>query len=186
MYSALKSDSYLRNNQQGFTLVELMISLSIIIILSAFAVPSFSRYLDTQNIRQAQEQIKNDLRTLQNRALSGYQYTEGDNYWAAKFSESEYLFQKTTDADGAACDGISDVSAEKSYSLPSSVIILNTDVCFFFEFSSGDLTVINGNKIYLDRTGSTAIDCLFVEGVVATGLIRTTNSNGDQYESCRP
>ena len=48
----------------GFTLVELLIAVSIITILSAFLIPGFTNYIDSQNIVQAQEVFKSDLRTI--------------------------------------------------------------------------------------------------------------------------
>lgn len=44
---------------------------SIIAIIGGGIIPSFSQYLNDQNLKQAQEQLKSDLRTIQNKALTG-------------------------------------------------------------------------------------------------------------------
>lgn len=55
----------------GFTLIELMIVVVIISIIAVSILPSFATYIRNQNLRQAQEQLRSDLRTAQNKALSG-------------------------------------------------------------------------------------------------------------------
>ncbi len=54
----------------GFTLIELLIVIAIIGILSAIAIPSFSDFNNNQRLSQAAKQVKNDLRSAQNRALN--------------------------------------------------------------------------------------------------------------------
>ena len=55
----------------GFTLIELLIVVSIISVLTGSILPSFNTYITNQNLRQAQEQVKNDMKSTQIKALAG-------------------------------------------------------------------------------------------------------------------
>ena len=61
----------MRAAQKAFTLIELLIVVSLITIITGALLPSFNNYIDAQNVKQAQEQVEDELRTLQNKALNG-------------------------------------------------------------------------------------------------------------------
>jgi len=128
----------------GFTLIELLIAVSIIIVLAGFLVPNFSIYMSTQTIRQAQEQIKNDLRTVQNRAISGSGFSPTVNYWGVKFVDSAntYFYFTTDTASWNDCNAhsIGGVGSEKSVKLPGTAIIRNGTQCVYFAFADGGMT----------------------------------------------
>ena len=54
---------------RGFTLVELLISVAIMAILSAVALPNFSAWLANSQIRSVSEALQNDLRLAQSEAV---------------------------------------------------------------------------------------------------------------------
>ena len=84
----------------GLTFVELLIVVSIITVLSAAAIPGFNTYITNQNLKQSVEQIKSDLRTVQNNVLGGAMAAEpGVEYWGIDFSTTPYRF-KTYDFSG--------------------------------------------------------------------------------------
>jgi prepilin-type N-terminal cleavage/methylation domain-containing protein len=124
----------------GFTLVELLVVVSILVILTATMIPSFTNYSDSQNIKQAQEAIKNDLRLVQNRALT-QSYPPGDTnrtaqYWGISFTQGSNIYT-TLANDEANCD-------TPMYSVPS--VPLSSDVtaketmCVLFSLGNGDPT----------------------------------------------
>ena len=55
----------------AFTLIELMISISIIAILTIAAIPSFTGFSKSQALTQAFKTLKSDLRIAQSRSISG-------------------------------------------------------------------------------------------------------------------
>ncbi len=56
---------------QAFTLIELMIVISILAILMAATIPTFNSYNKGQIFSQDVRNVQNDLRTIQNFSLSG-------------------------------------------------------------------------------------------------------------------
>jgi len=57
--------------KNGFTLLELIITISIISILVVFAIPSYRGFQANQELIQAKDNLKSDLRFTQSQALAG-------------------------------------------------------------------------------------------------------------------
>ena len=154
----------------AFTLIELLIVISIISLVTGAMIPGFSSYIDNQNVRQAQEQVKSDLRTAQNKALTGYQgggATVG--YWGVDFTtgadDYDYFY-----ADDTSSCGTTDRTGTK---LPGDVVVRNAPDCVFFDSDNGDAFVVGGGpcnpcRVYLGA--SDASSCEAVE-VNSAGLI---------------
>ena len=138
---------------KGFTLLELLISVSIIGILAAGIIPSFNSYIKNQNIRQAQEQIKSDLRSIQNRALTGSSSTKligGSTvkYWVARFATNsgQYKYYTSVNQD---CSTISDPSPVTA-TIPNGIVFSgNSDKCLFFSFENGDISNVGESNLYV-------------------------------------
>ncbi len=75
----------MKSSAFGFTLIELLIVIAIIGILAVASIPTFSDFLNSQRLSQAAKQVKNDLRSVQNRALNGIKSASGDKVWGARF-----------------------------------------------------------------------------------------------------
>ncbi len=58
------------NSQKGFTLVEGVIAIFILIIMTALAIPSFQRFAANGNLRAAAREIISDFSSLKRRAMS--------------------------------------------------------------------------------------------------------------------
>ncbi|OGC47613.1 hypothetical protein A2886_02390 [candidate division WWE3 bacterium RIFCSPHIGHO2_01_FULL_42_13] len=161
-------------NNRGFTLVELLLVVSLIAVLSSFLIPGFSNYIDNQNIRQAQEIVKSDLRTVQNNALSGVGSSSSSVlYWGLKISSqnaSNYGFFKAAAANSSACS--SATIEQTSVDLPGAVVIRDgAGACVFFNLRNGDATVVNlpNSTIKLGPAGVTACDGVQIN---SAGMIR--------------
>lgn len=128
-----------RNNSSGFTLIELMIVLALVALVAGLLIPGFTSYIKNQAKHQALEQVKSDLRTIQNRALTGVSASDSVNYWGVKFisKTSQYYYFTSAEATDAVCTGITSANTEHSAPLPQSVVIWGTG-CIFFSFANGD------------------------------------------------
>lgn len=110
----------------GFTLLELLIVISIITVISAAAIPGFSGYVRTQNLKQSMEQVKSDLRTAQIRALAGsFADDENVSYWSVNFVTNRNYFEIYTYDHEENEDH--EVPRGESESLVSDIVIRNAD-----------------------------------------------------------
>lgn len=79
-------------NKQGFTLIELALTMSIIGILSAVAVPAIGRLLQASSLDAAARMVQNDIRYAQMLAQ-----TTGDSYGFRATSNTMYRIYKVAD-----------------------------------------------------------------------------------------
>jgi len=63
---------------KGFTLMETMVSIGIILILSAFILPSYSRFSYTFSLLRSAHKLSQDLRRAQEMATSAKELSGGD------------------------------------------------------------------------------------------------------------
>lgn len=160
-------------NAQGFTLVELLIVISILVIVTGAAIPSFAGYIKNQGIKQAQEQLKSDLRNIQNKALTGAlsDQTIGTSpvaYWGVRFSPGsgsgatryEYFIAATN----TSCpSGALPSSQLQGYSDLASGIIVRASAytCVYFSIANGSISSSPSvTQLIVGYSGSTASgDC---------------------------
>jgi len=135
----------------GFTLVELIVAVSILTIISAASIPNFSTFIKSQNLVQAQESVKNGIRDAQNRAITGEDSTsvlcDGGTavctHWVVKLIKggSTYAVGKSNGVGALACDAL-DTTDFVSDKFPGDVVInmagLDNDACIFYEFLTAD------------------------------------------------
>ena len=80
--------------QDGFTLVEILVALTIIGILSAIAIPNWSTLLPTHALNGASRQVQSELHRLKSRAVS-----ENASF-SLVFSGTTYSIRKGSTATG--------------------------------------------------------------------------------------
>lgn len=151
----------LLKQSSGFTLVELLVVISIILIITGTMIPAFNVYTDSQNVKQAQERLKSDIKTLQIRALtesSNAQTTQDIQYWVLKFNQARsksYEYYTTaidvtnfssSDLQTVCNNALSQMSLiDSSSNLPSNTEVItgvagrNAPRCLFFSTKNADM-----------------------------------------------
>ncbi|MBU1132815.1 type II secretion system GspH family protein [Patescibacteria group bacterium] len=166
----------LLKRNKAFTLIELMISVTIIAIVSAGIIPAFSKYIRNQNLRQAQEQLKSDLRSIQNKALTGALSdqlvgTANMKYWGVKFINNSTDYQIFIAAVDTSCpDPIPPAQFQGSEGFSDSITVRSATGCIFFDVSDGGISGYV-SPITLGYSDSELRSVIFI----STGLIYSTN-----------
>jgi prepilin-type N-terminal cleavage/methylation domain-containing protein len=153
----------------GFTLVEMLITVSIIVITTAATIPSFTSYMRNQTVQQATELLKSDIRSVQNKAqtgalsdtqISGTTITHWGVRFAPNSSVYEYFISTNTTCPSGA---IAASQLQGTGSLNSSMSIkgIGAYTCLFFSVANGDaIGGFSANRIIVGYNGSTATgDC---------------------------
>lgn len=86
----IHSKLYILNSHMGFSLVEVLVSLGIIALLGAVAVPNLRNFSGSQEIDATAAQVVNVLRTAQSSAMSRIRCPNGD-------TSETYLVRLTSD-----------------------------------------------------------------------------------------
>ena len=150
------------DNSKGFSFVELLIVVSLITLISGAVLPGFNSYIRTQNLKQAAEQIAGDLRTVQNKALSGVLSSEPSvAYWGASSSSGSYALSfNTFSASGAAPP-----DSDKAATLPGGVEIKNSFLVLFDMFKGNGWYRLSGSTPFITRCDLTGSKCRVVVGM---------------------
>jgi prepilin-type N-terminal cleavage/methylation domain-containing protein len=166
MFEVSKANMLTLKKHNAFTLIELMVVVMILAILTISVIPSFSSYLRNQTLKQAEENLKSDLRSLQNKALTG---TASDQvvgtpgaslrYWGATFTNNGTSFTAFASTANNVCSPTAaTVWAASIATIPISGGInsgsscnggVGAICCIFFDMSNGDL-----NEIGFASTGA--------------------------------
>ncbi len=151
---------------KGFTLVELLIAVSILVIITAATIPNFNTFITSQNLLQAREEVKNGIRDAQNRAITGVDSNSTYTWWGIKFvnngsTNATYQIGKTT-CTQASCPngpGVTECTTLSTIDVISSVLpgdatfaITTSPSCIFYKMVSGDVSMVNlnsGSKVRL-------------------------------------
>lgn len=158
----------------GFTLLELMITVSIIGILSAGMIPAFSKYIRNQNLKQAQEQLKSDLRSTQNKALTGALSDQGYSYWGMMFTKGSNIYNYFVAYDTTSCpppSGPPPGTSQGSSKFTTGLNIQSDTGCIFFSFANGDISGI-ASPLIVGYSATESKQVIFN----SAGLIYTTNN----------
>lgn len=166
----------------AFTLVELLVVVSIITVVTGAMIPSFAGYLKQQNLIQAQEQLKSDLRSVQNKALTGAMADKLINgnqvtHWGLVFpttSTYDYFYASNT----TSCTSATSVVTYGNGTLPANVTVSYPSItsslkpCIF-------VSLLDGTMSTRDFGGATTLVTLTTNGLTKSvkfnsmGLIST-------------
>jgi len=117
----------------GFTLIELLIVIAIVGILTAASIPSFQSFATNQRLSQAAKQVKNDLRSAQNRAINGVKDSSGNKVWGIRFADpNAYSYTIFT------CSNLDRTTSPCTCSSISDFKVKSLSSSFSFDTSAGD------------------------------------------------
>lgn len=132
-------------NQQGFTLIELMIVVAIIGILAAIAIPQYQNYVARTQINRALGEVSALKTAVEDQLMRGTAVTAGSTFGRPDGSLGTMVV-----APASAGNGTSTTAADWN-SDGSGVIVVELD--------SGVSTAILGTIIVLSRTAAGAWEC---------------------------
>lgn len=168
IYMKLPYSSHSKSNAKGFTLIELLMSVSLILIVTGALIPSFNAYMKSQSLKQAQEFLKSDLRSVQNKALTGAESQDTSlKYWGVKFSQNSanYTYHVSTTTD---CGALNSSTQRGTATLPGVIVVKSPSGCVFFSMANGNALGTDGlssEKISLGYpSGTDTKEVLFNSG----------------------
>ncbi len=132
-YRMLETLRRRREDEEGFTLIELMVVVLIIAILLAIAIPTFLGARNRANDRAAQSSLRNALTAAKTI------YTDSQTYTAASNTALPGVEPSLTyEAAGAASTGFKDVSVDASAADTwVGAALSKSGTCFFIKDASG-------------------------------------------------
>jgi prepilin-type N-terminal cleavage/methylation domain-containing protein len=81
---------------KGFTLIEVVVSISIALLVTGLIIANYNTYNDIQTLKQAALTFKNDIRFVESKASSGEKPNVGCTQivgWVITFTQNSYSYQ---------------------------------------------------------------------------------------------
>lgn len=136
---------------KGFSLIELLVVVIVIISITGFSISNYTAFIDTQRLKQGGKTFVNDLRFIQNRAMSSIKSREcGESPLIAyriSFSQNTYSY-------ASVCLNGVFPEAGGVFSLPDRIIFSPIPSSFDIAALTGKpsrslvITLTNGSKTY--------------------------------------
>lgn len=89
--------------RHGYTFIELLVSVAIVIVVTGGVIVNYNTYNDSQKARQSALTVKNNLRLAQSRATNGDKPASGCTSlvgYEVRFAASAYTVQARCDPEG--------------------------------------------------------------------------------------
>jgi prepilin-type N-terminal cleavage/methylation domain-containing protein len=168
----------------GFTLIELLLVVTIISIITVGIIPAFSNYIRNQNLKQAQEQLKSDMRSAQNKGLTGSlsdQLIGGVlvKFWGMKFTNGSATYDYFISALDTTCpanylSGQYQGNGRLGNNLTIKSFNVGQSGCLFFSISDGGISSpgFGGSGTLLVGYSDSEVKTIYFN---SAGLIYTKN-----------
>lgn len=145
----------------GFTIIELLVAMSITLLLAGGVVAAFNNFNDNQRVQQGAITLKSNLRFAQNKAISGEKPTGCGTLtgYTVTFAATSYAMQ-------AVCDGVP-TGGIVTFSLPAGIAFSPTPSAISF-------TVLNGRAGGSSTITLSGLYKSFTVQVAADGTISTS------------
>ena len=154
-----------RQNNAGFTLLELMIVVAIVGIVAAFAVPSYQNMIERNRLKQAAGSLLSDMQHARTEAIKRSQ---------------DIFVSRTTGNNGAWCYGVS-TAACNCAATPSTCTLKTISGA---GFPQTNLSSPNGNSTFSSRRGT--IGANGVTFSTTNYVVRVVFSNVGRVRLCTP
>lgn len=59
----------MQNKQKGFTLIELMVTIVVVVIIATMAIPSFNSLIQNQNLTKSTNSLVNEIKSVRSKAV---------------------------------------------------------------------------------------------------------------------
>lgn len=128
------------NTNKGFTLVELLIVMAVMVVIFAAIIPSFSSFTKSQYLEQATQQLINDLRSTQSRAQQGVGPSSSTTYcWTLITSASGSNSYTSGPYIGMTSGACNTPGTLTTLILPNSITFKDTNQIIYFNQLTGSL-----------------------------------------------
>jgi prepilin-type N-terminal cleavage/methylation domain-containing protein len=144
----------------GFTLIEIIVSITLLLVLSGLFMASYNGFNSSQTVKQAASTLIRNLQAVRTKAASGNKPTGCDTLtgYIVKFPNSGSYTSRAICQSG-------EVGDAETYSLPAGVTFPSTPATF--TFYALDRGASAGQTITLTGFGTTAKVSVFTSGVVS-------------------
>ena len=156
---------------KGFTIVELLVIVGILIILTAITIPNLRFFQKESDLNNATEEIINTLRLAQNKTLASEGASQYGVYFDATSTPNQYTLFKGRDFASRA------TSSDKIYKLPKTIKISEIDLwggeeAVFIRVSGGVSTTNQFGKVTLElKIDSSKTRTIYIESFGQVRLI---------------
>jgi prepilin-type N-terminal cleavage/methylation domain-containing protein len=191
--------------QAGYTMIELIVVIAIMAILLTLAIPAFQQFNAPQEFKTVSQQIKSDLRTLQNKAVTGVTVLRGGQntrvYWTIRILNNANTYEiAACEKSETNVDSYSECTNKETVRLNSkfSLNVASSYTGYIMQFSpvSGAITAYDAARTTtdFDSTGNMPINSAFpitwtITSTTASlngrALVLLLNSNGSLTETCK-
>jgi prepilin-type N-terminal cleavage/methylation domain-containing protein len=81
-------------NERGFTIIELLVTITIMILIVSMSIPAFRQFTSSQNLKSIAQDLKNDARSLHNKALNGIKNSNNERVaWILRISNDASYYE---------------------------------------------------------------------------------------------